>query len=199
MRLGRRAGKEPASQPAHTTPPALGEKAPRCSHLATGRAGRELGGEPGGEQQLQLIRAERLRAAGGRRVGRRAGPARCRAGCTPGGWARRSRAGAAPPRMPRLPPLQRGPALAQGRVGVPACPPALIVDSSPRPSWSTRSTRLSGSSRPPRRERTRLDPLGHRTHAPTVGRVQMPARDRPLRSESSAALRLPVLYVPGTS
>ena len=62
----------------------------------------------------------------------------------------------------------------------------LTVQSSPRPSCSTSRTRLSGSSRPPSRERTRRTPLAT---APTRPRsaCRDAARDPPRRSGSSAA------------
>ena len=92
-------GNEPASQPAHTTPPALGEKAPRCSASPQAAHDGQLGREAGRQQQLEAER-ERLGAARRAPAARRAARARCRAGCRRAGWARWSRAAAAPPRTP---------------------------------------------------------------------------------------------------
>ena len=92
-------GNEPASQPAQTTPPALGEKPPRCSASPQAAHDGQLGREARRQQQLEAER-ERLGAAGGRGARRRAAPARGRAGCRRAGWTRSSRAAAAPPRRP---------------------------------------------------------------------------------------------------
>ena len=124
--------------------------------LAARGAGRQLGREPGRQQQLGP-EGERLGAGGGLRL--RVEQAQLVAEQVVGGRVGLGRVEQPQHRLARLGgALERGAPLAQRRVGVHGVG-LVIVQSSPRPSWSTRFTRLSGSSRPPRRERTRRTPF----------------------------------------
>ena len=179
-------GNEPASQPAQTTPPALGEKAPRCSASPQAAQAASSGRKPGRQQQLEP-EGERLGAAGGRRRSRRAGRARGRAGCR--------RAGS--PRSVEQPQhrlaglrgaLERGAPLAQGgyactRLGLGdrAELAAALVQHEPHPE-----ERLEPAAEPRLRA---AHALRHRAHPPAVGRVEVQDAIAS-RSGSSAARSL---------
>ena len=125
--------------------------------VAAGGAGRELGREAGGEQQLQPER-QRVGARGGVGVG--VEQLELAAEQVVGGRVRLGRVEQPQHGVARLAgALERGAPLAQRRVARRRSPPPVTVHSSPRPSCSTRLTRNSGSSRPPKRDFVRRTPL----------------------------------------
>ena len=141
--------------------------------LAAVRAGGELGREAGRQRQLEPEGERRLQARRPlRRRGRRAAPGSGRAGCRRAGWARPSRAGAAPRRRrarPRSAPGRRRAGAGSRR----AVETLVTVSSSPRPSCRIRSRRKKGSRRPPKRDFGLPRPLGDRADPAPRLRVEV--------------------------
>ena len=125
--------------------------------LAARRAGRQLGREARGEQQLEP-EGERVRACGRRRVAVEQLELPGRAGCRPACSAPRSRAASARRRTPGWPGRASG-QLSRSAGCASTVSTPVTVQRSPRPWRRIRFTRASGSSRPPSRDFTRRAPF----------------------------------------